>query len=151
VVGVASGQIIRFNASVGYGFIEQDGGGEDVFVHAEALGDYASSVRAGTRVEFNILESSRGLKACDVTILDRTGEPARMPAAPAAGRLPAAGAAADEDTYDDDLAEAIPRAEYVREITETLIELAGGLTAEQISVIRQRLTDAADRRGWLDE
>jgi cold shock CspA family protein len=150
VVGVASGQIIRFSASKGYGFIEQ-AGGEDVFVHAEELGGYATSVRPGTWVEFNILESSRGLKACDVTVIDQTREPVQPPAASISGdRLPPT-PSANQEADDDYLSEAIPRAEYAREITDTLIEVASDITAGQINTIRQRLVDAADQRGWLDD
>ena len=61
----------------GAGFIEQDSGGEDVFVHATELGDHGMPVRLGTWLEFNVLQSANGLKACDVTIVDRTEDPVR--------------------------------------------------------------------------
>ena len=67
---MASGRVIQFNPSKGYGFIEQDGGGEDVFIHSGEFIDRTVTPRVGARVEFNIIESQRGLKACDVTIRD---------------------------------------------------------------------------------
>jgi CspA family cold shock protein len=150
VVDLATGHIIQFNASKGYGFIEQDGGGEDVFIHVNELGDCGTSVRLGTRVEFNVLESVRGLKACDITIVDRTEEPVRPAVSPMSPDGSRNAADSMREAEDDYVLEVIPRTEYAREITDTLIELACGVTASEITSIRQRLVDFADRRGWLD-
>ncbi|WP_146251483.1 cold-shock protein, partial [Modestobacter versicolor] len=44
-----------FNAEKGFGFIEPDGGGEDVFVHFSAIADDGGyrSLEEGQRVEFS--------------------------------------------------------------------------------------------------
>jgi CspA family cold shock protein len=133
----------------GAGFIEQDSGGEDVFVHATELGDHGMPVRLGTRLEFNVLQSARDVKACDVTIVDRTEDPVRPAVSPpsSGGSRHAEGSTREAD--DDDTVEVIPRTDYAREITEALIDLARGVTAAEITSIRQRLVDFADHHGWL--
>ena len=58
-----TGRILRFDDLRGYGFIVPDGGGEDVFVHANELLDDKSTFTPGTVVEFEVTEGERGLKA----------------------------------------------------------------------------------------
>lgn len=52
-----TGKVLRFDDTRGYGFIVPDGGGEDVFVHANELLDEKVSYGAGTPVEFEVTES----------------------------------------------------------------------------------------------
>ncbi|HEX9679518.1 MAG TPA: cold-shock protein [Candidatus Saccharimonadales bacterium] len=60
------GTVKWFNASKGYGFIEQEGG-EDVFVHYSALqSDGYRSLDEGQRVEFSIERGPKGLQASNV-------------------------------------------------------------------------------------
>ena len=48
-----TGTVKWFNASKGYGFIEQDGGGSDVFVHVSAVERAGmSTLREGQRVSY---------------------------------------------------------------------------------------------------
>ena len=52
---MAQGTVKWFNAEKGFGFIEQDGGGADVFVHYSAIqSDGFRSLDEGQRVEFEI-------------------------------------------------------------------------------------------------
>ena len=61
-----SGIVKWFNASKGYGFIEQTGG-EDVFVHYSALqSDGYRSLDEGQRVEFSVERGPKGLQASNV-------------------------------------------------------------------------------------
>jgi CspA family cold shock protein len=83
LVAVVKGKILRFDETRGYGFIAPDTGGEDVFLHANALTGEKHDYQSGVPVEFEVLESDRGLKAMSVRII-------RDPAAPV---VPAAGAA----------------------------------------------------------
>lgn len=55
-----SGTVKWFNATKGFGFIEPDGGGEDVFVHASALGRSGlPSLEEGQKVTYEIHASPR--------------------------------------------------------------------------------------------
>jgi CspA family cold shock protein len=64
---MARGTVKWFNESKGYGFIEQEGGGKDVFVHYSAIsGDGFKTLREGQAVEFDIVQDPKGLKAANV-------------------------------------------------------------------------------------
>ena len=52
---MASGTVKWFNAQKGYGFIEQDGGGNDVFVHISAVERSGiGELRDGQKVSFDV-------------------------------------------------------------------------------------------------
>ncbi len=56
-----------FNDSKGYGFITQDGGGEDVFCHYSAIqAEGFRSLAEGQRVEFEVTKGPKGLQAQNV-------------------------------------------------------------------------------------
>ncbi|GGO48593.1 cold-shock protein CspA [Streptomyces lasiicapitis] len=64
---VAQGSVKWFNGEKGFGFIEQDGGGPDVFVHySEIQGDGYKSLDEGQRVEFEIGQGQKGPQAQQV-------------------------------------------------------------------------------------
>ena len=59
-----TGTVKWFNASKGYGFLEQPDSEKDVFVHFSAIeGDGFRSLKEGERVAFTITESEKGLQA----------------------------------------------------------------------------------------
>ncbi|HHY20228.1 MAG TPA: cold shock domain-containing protein [Firmicutes bacterium] len=61
------GKVKWFSNEKGYGFIEPDGGGADVFVHYSAItGDGYKSLEEGQEVEFEIVEGARGPQAANV-------------------------------------------------------------------------------------
>jgi len=63
---MAKGTVKWFNASKGYGFIAQEGGG-DVFVHFSAIqGDGFKSLDEGTAVEFEVTQGPKGDQATNV-------------------------------------------------------------------------------------
>ena len=64
---VKEGIVKWFDEKKGYGFIEQDGGGKDVFVHYSALEmDGFKTLTEGQRVSFDIVEGDKGLRAVNV-------------------------------------------------------------------------------------
>ncbi|MEM7030700.1 MAG: cold-shock protein [Chloroflexota bacterium] len=64
------GTVKWFNDSKGFGFIEQDGGGKDVFVHYSAIvTDGFKSLKEGQRVEFKVEDGQKGPAAADVSPL----------------------------------------------------------------------------------
>ena len=61
---MAQGTVKWFNAEKGYGFIAQDGGGDDVFVHFSAIqADGYRSLEEAQRVEFEITQGPKGPQA----------------------------------------------------------------------------------------
>jgi CspA family cold shock protein len=61
---MASGSVKWFNGEKGFGFIEQDGDGPDVFVHySEIQGTGFKSLDEGQRVEFEIGQGPKGPQA----------------------------------------------------------------------------------------
>lgn len=63
---MTTGTVKFFNAAKGFGFIQQESGGPDVFVHISAL--ERAGIRnlvEGQKVSFDIVEDRRGKNAAD--------------------------------------------------------------------------------------
>jgi cold shock protein len=61
---MAQGSVKWFNAEKGFGFIAQDGGGADVFVHYSAIETQGyRSLDENQRVEFEITQGPKGPQA----------------------------------------------------------------------------------------
>lgn len=65
---MAQGTVKWFNAEKGFGFIEVDGGGSDVFVHFSAIADTGGyrSLDENQRVEFETTTGPKGPQAANV-------------------------------------------------------------------------------------
>jgi len=69
-VNMLRGTVKWFNDSKGFGFIEQEAGGEDVFVHHEAIqSDGYRSLQEGQKVEFEVTKEAKGLRAANVRLV----------------------------------------------------------------------------------
>jgi cold shock protein len=64
---MATGIVKWFNDAKGFGFITQDGGGDDVFCHFSAIqADGFRSLAEGQKVEFEVTRGPKGLQAQNV-------------------------------------------------------------------------------------
>ena len=65
---MSRGKVKWFNEKKGFGFIEQESGG-DVFVHFSAIqGEGFKTLMEGQEVEFDVVEGEKGPQASNVTI-----------------------------------------------------------------------------------
>jgi CspA family cold shock protein len=66
-IDMAQGTVKWFNAEKGFGFIAQDGGGADVFVHFSSIAaDGYRSLNEDQRVEFEVTQGQKGPQAAQV-------------------------------------------------------------------------------------
>ena len=66
----STGSVKWFNEDKGFGFISQDNGGADVFVHYRAIASEGFKTLAeGQKVEFDVENGQKGLQAANVIAL----------------------------------------------------------------------------------
>ena len=66
---MATGKVKWFSGEKGYGFIAQDDGGADLFVHFSAIsGDGYRNLNEGDEVEFDVGEGQKGPPARNVVV-----------------------------------------------------------------------------------
>ncbi|MCU1686872.1 MAG: DNA-binding protein [Amycolatopsis sp.] len=138
---VTTGRVIRFDEFRGYGFVSQDEGGDDVFLHVNDLDFDKRLVTPGTALEFVVEEGDRGLKATEVRIIG-SAEKAVLPA-PAARQ--------DFHREEDGVGDVLTTRELLSEFTETLLPAAPTLTAEQILSVRRCVVTVARSHGWIED
>lgn len=131
-----TGKILRFDEFRGYGFIAPDDGGEDVFMHANDLLDEKHLFQPGSKVRFVPEYGDKGPKASEVRILEHTAPPVVRPSSP--------------DSGDDTMCDVLSVGEFRQELTETLVEMGGSLTADQIKQVRRRVIELAQAHNWIE-
>ncbi|MGW2597742.1 cold-shock protein [Streptomyces klenkii] len=66
---MATGTVKWFNADKGFGFITQDDGGPDVFVHFSAIQTQGfKELREDDKVEYDVTQGPKGPQAENVTV-----------------------------------------------------------------------------------
>jgi CspA family cold shock protein len=69
-----AGTVKWFNDAKGFGFIEPEGGGADVFAHFSAVQmDGFRTLKQGSRVEFELVEGPKGSQAQNIRPSARIG------------------------------------------------------------------------------
>lgn len=64
---MATGTVKWFNDSKGYGFIAQDGGGEDLFAHFSAIQTSGfKTLKEGQKVTFDVVDGPKGKQAANI-------------------------------------------------------------------------------------
>ncbi len=77
-----SGTVKWFNDAKGFGFIEPDGGGADVFAHFSAVQmDGFRTLKQGGRVSYELVQGPKGDMAQNIRALDAAAAAATTPAA----------------------------------------------------------------------
>ena len=70
-MALVNGTVKWFNDEKGYGFIQQEGGGADVFVHFRQINAQGRrTLQEGQKVTFEIGQGQKGPQAENVTIVD---------------------------------------------------------------------------------
>jgi cold shock CspA family protein len=137
---VRTGRVLRFDGVRGYGFIVPDGGGDDVFVHANEVLDDKSGLTPGATVEFETVDSERGPKAFGVRILSRASS----------SSSPAPRQSSSSQLLDEGLCDVLEPAELREDITELLLSGTPDLTGRQIVSIRESFLGFAKKHGWVE-
>jgi cold shock CspA family protein len=139
---VSTGKVIRFDEIRGYGFVSQDSGGDDVFLHVNDFTFDKRLVAPGTQLEFVAEESERGLKASQIRVIAPASKPDYSPEPVAPERF---------HREDDGLCDVLTTKELLSEFTEALLLSAPALTGEQILSVRGCLVTVAGRHGWIED
>lgn len=64
------GKVKKFNNEKGYGFIKTDDGKDLFFHYSELQMEGFKTVNTGQSVEFEVVETEKGLRAVNIKVLD---------------------------------------------------------------------------------
>ena len=125
-----TGKVVRFDDVRGFGFIAPDGGGDDVFVHANDLCGEKSLFRSGVPVSFRVETGDRGRKAAEVQLVSIT-------------------AASPANPVDEELCDVLTVDEFKVEVTEMLLSAYPALSGTELLTIRGAMHEVAAKHGWI--
>jgi cold shock CspA family protein len=131
----------------GYGLIQPDDSSALVFVDVTDFGAQWRDLKPGTLVRFSRLQGIRSPKAYNVMILDNelsTADDIREPFNNSLGKSLVSDSQAPRSIH------SLSRSEYEDEITRVLLSGVPGITVTQVSEVRDKLTEDAASRGWLE-
>ena len=78
---MAFGMVKWFNDAKGFGFIEPEGGGDDVFAHFSCIQmEGFRTLKQGARVSFDLVQGPKGDQAQNIQAVDTKGVPVAVPA-----------------------------------------------------------------------
>ncbi len=87
---MATGTVKWFNDAKGFGFIEPEAGGEDIFAHFSAIQmEGFRTLKQGGRVRFEIVQGPKGQLAQNIAAIDSPDDADGAP--PATDQVPAPG------------------------------------------------------------
>jgi cold shock protein len=138
---MATGKVLQFDPSRGYGFVAADDGGEDVFLHASVFNGDPSELTPGTALEFEVMAGDRGRKAFAVRFA------ADSPAPQVKAVVPTQATAVIDD---EQMCDVLSQGEFTTVLTEILLKTIPALTGPQILEVRQSLVGLAKQHGWID-
>lgn len=138
---MATGKVLQFDPSRGYGFVAADDGGEDVFLHASVFDGDPYDLTPGTSLEFEVMAGDRGRKAFAVRFA--AGKPAQQEKAVVPAQAPSV-------IDDEQMCDVLSQSEFAGALTEMLLKTIPALTGPQILEVRQGMLDFAKKRGWID-
>jgi cold shock protein len=138
---LATGRVLQFDETRGYGFIAADDGGEDVFLHSSVFEGDPKSLIPGSRVEFQTMAGDRGRKAFAAHLMDNGAVPISQADSVLTAHQPVGNGL---------MCDLLSQEEFTREVTEVFLEAVPDLTSRQILTMRQSLLELARKRGWVD-
>lgn len=139
---MATGKVLQFDPSRGYGFVAADDGGEDVFLHASVFDGDPGDLTPGTALQFEIMAGDRGRKAFAVRFAED-----KPPARQVKVTIPAQTSTSIDD---EQMCDVLSQGEFVEALTEMLLKTIPALTGAQILEVRQGMVEFAKKRGWID-
>lgn len=148
---MATGKVLQFDATRGYGFVAADDGGEDVFLHASVFDGDPGELVPGLELEFQVMAGDRGRKAYAAHFAGENSAPAPKLAVSVAA--PSMSPSLDRiipADDEEDMCDAVSEAELVVEVTELLVNTIPALTGPQIKEVRLSMVEMMKQHGWVD-
>jgi cold shock protein len=150
---MATGKVLQFDHTRGYGFVAADDGGEDVFLHASVFDGDPYDLVPGRDLEFQIMAGDRGRKAFAVRFPEAKIPTFISSAQPSAtGTVPTTGAGTGTGTgtEDDQMCDVLSQIEFGAQLTELLLTRVPELTGKQIMGVRTGVMEFAKKHNWVD-